>query len=624
MSGVCGIVRLDGRMADAAELTALLARLEARGPDGSRIAATGPAALGCAVLATTPEALFEQLPLEHGETGCLITADARLDNRAALIAALGLAETRRVIGDGELILRAYLKWGVDCPRHLLGDFAFALWDPRHSRLLCARDQLGMRQLLYHHQPGALFAYATEAEALLAHPDVPERINEGRIADFLEDLEAYDLTSTFFRDILRLPPAHAMVVEAQGDVRMWRYWEPEPPARLNLGSDEAYAEAFLEVFTEAVGARLRAPEGKLGSMLSGGMDSGSVTAVASGLLKQSGAPPLATFSATCAAPDCVETRTIRLAQTMDHLAPRDVPIEEFDTFAEDLLRLSQFRGEPFDGHMVMLRAIYLAAHKAGITVMLDGACGDTTLMADDMVAWRLRRGDFAGAWREAAGGRRFWGPHAPALPAFFAGARHVIVPDWLRMLRRTITSANQRRRRDKASLVAAALAERVDMPARRAAHARHVALKLDGRCEDRRALVTHPYAVVGRERYDRVAAPLGIEPRDPFLDRRVLAFCLSLPPDQVEWDGWPKAILRRAMAGRLPDGVRWRTGKEHVGWRFDDSMHAHWLTRTASGWTRRLAPFVDEKRLTVAESSRNDELAVATRMTLGYLSWWMSR
>lgn len=624
MSGLCGIVRLDGREADPAELGPVMTRLEARGPDGARIATSGPAALGCALLATTPEALVEPLPFEHGESGCLVTADARLDNRVQLMAALGLSETRRTIGDGELILLAYLKWGIDCPQHLLGDFAFALWDPRHRRLLCARDQLGVRQLLYHHQPDLLFAFATEAEALLAQRDVPERINEERIADFLEDLEAYDLTSTFYRDILRLPPAHALVVDPGGAMRMWRYWELQPPTRLTLGSDEAYAEAFLEVFTEAVGARLRAPAGKLGSMLSGGMDSGSVSAVAAGLLKQAGASPLPVFSATCDTTECAETRTIRMAQTMDHLAPHDIAIEDFNVFADDLLRLSQGHGEPFDGHMVMLRAVYLAAHKAGVCVVLDGACGDTTLMADDMVAWRLRRGDFVGAWREAAGLRRFWGPEYPPMHSFVAGARHVVVPAWLRMLRRNMMSQARQRQQDAASMVAPALAARIDMRARRAAHERHVALRLDGRCDDRRALVTHPYAVVARERYDRVAAPLAIEPRDPFLDRRVLDFCLSLPPDQVEWDGWPKIVLRRAMAGRLPDSVRWRTGKEHVGWRFDDAMNAHWLAQAGSGWSRQLAPFVHEKRLTVAESSRNDELAVATRMTLGYLFWWMSR
>ncbi|MFN4020346.1 MAG: asparagine synthase-related protein [Erythrobacter sp.] len=622
MSGICGTLHPDGRPADRGALAGMMERLARRGPEGSGVWTEGPLALGHTLLATTPEALGEVMPFRHPPSGCVITGDIRIDNRDELLASLALDPHGRVVGDGELVMHAYLKWGADCPGRLLGDFAFAVWDAPRRRLLCARDQMGMRQLIWHHAPGRLFAFATDTDALLAHPEVPARVNEARIADYLEDLEAIDLTSTFYHDLFRLPPAHALVVEA-GGLRQWRYWMPKAPSPLRLGDDQAYAEAFRAVFEQAVRSRLRAPPGKLASMLSGGMDSGSVTAVAAHLLCQTGAPPLPTFSATSAAPDCVETRTIRAAQTMAHLAPHDVAIEDFAAYAEPLLRLSQDSGEPFDGHMAMLRAVYLAAHKAGATVMLDGASGDSTLMADDMIAWRLRRGDIAGAWREAVGGQRFWGKELVPLSAFVAGARWVLVPEWLRKLRRMVGAKTSEQRRNRASAVAPALARRVDMPARRAAHARHVALRLDGRCDDRRPLVTHPYCVIARERYDRVAGPLAIEPRDPFLDRRVLAFALSLPPDQIEHDGWPKIILRRAMAGLLPDEVRWRTGKEHVGWIFEEALVNHWLAEPGQHWDAILQQYVSPERLTLVQTSRLDELAVATRICLSYLAWWMA-
>lgn len=623
MSGICGIVRCDGRPADPGELRGMLQHLSTRAPEGSAVWCAGTAALGHARLATTPEAAIEALPLRHPPSDCVITGHIRIDNRPELLEALRLDPKNRMIGDGELLLHAYLKWGTECLDRLLGDFAFAIWDAPRRRLFCARDQAGMRRLVFHHAPGKLFAFATEPEALLAHRAIPRWINEARIADYLEDLEAYDLSSTFYRDLQRLPPAHALVFEGDG-LRMWRYWEPATPATLRLGSDGAYAEAFLEVFTEAVKVRLRAPAGKLGSMLSGGMDSGSVTAAASQLLHVAGLPPLPTFSATSNDPDCVETRTIRAAQAMAHLAPHDIAIEDFASYADELRHLSQHGGEPFDGNMAMLRAVYLAAHKTGITVMLDGASGDSTLMADDMVAWRLRRGDIAGAWREAVGGQRFWGEEAAPLATFLAGARWVMVPEWLRHLRRKAGAKAQEQRRDRTSLVHPALARKIDMHARRAAHARHIALRLDGRCEDRRALVMHPYAVVARERYDRVAAPLAIEPRDPFLDRRLLAFCLALPADQIEHAGWPKIILRRAMAGLLPDAVRWRTGKEHIGWQFNEALFAHWHGDADTNWPSQLQEFVRSERLTLAASPRQDHLAVATRMTLSYLWQWMSR
>jgi asparagine synthase (glutamine-hydrolysing) len=92
-------------------------------------------------------------------------------------------------------------------------------------------------------------------------------------------------------------------------------------------------------------------------------------------------------------------------------------------------------------------------------------------------------------------------------------------------------------------------------------------------KERARSVDHPYLTVGRERYDRVASAVAVEPRDPFLDRRVVGFCLTLPGEQKLREGWPKIVLRRAMADRLPDAVRWRTGKEHLGWAFTSSLIA---------------------------------------------------
>ena len=158
-------------------------------------------------------------------------------------------------GDAGLALAAYLEWGEGCVEHFLGDFAFAVWDPRHRRLFCARDHMGMRQLIYHHSPGRFFAFATEPRAILVLPQVPYRINEARIADYLvEELEGIDKTSTFFEEVYRLPPAHTLTVTPEG-MRQRRYWALEAGPELRLASDDEYAEAFLEVFTEAVRCRL---------------------------------------------------------------------------------------------------------------------------------------------------------------------------------------------------------------------------------------------------------------------------------------------------------------------------------------------------------------------------------
>lgn len=615
MSGLCGIVCLDGRTADPDELAPILARLETRGPEGSRIAASGPAVLGCAMLATTPEALIEQLPFEHRETGCLLTGDVRLDNRDQLVTALGLADTRCTIGDGELILLTYLKWGIDCPKHLLGDFAFALWDPRHRRLLCARDHASMRPLVYHHAPGRHFALASDPRALLTHGEIRCEINEERVADFLENRESFDFTSTFFRGIFRLPPAHALMIE-DDRLRIWQYWQLEPPSRLHLPSDAAYADALREVFTEAVSARLRSA-GPVGSMLSGGMDSGAVVAVASRLLQSHGLPPLSTFSAVSNDPSCVETRAIRAAQTMAHIDPVSIGPDDFPDYAEDLARMIRKMGEPFDV-MPWNAAAYLAARRKGIKVVLDGAGGDSLFDADNMVAWNLRRGRLAQAWREARGERMFYGPTVSATETMLIGARHVIVPQGLRDLKRRLGAEARQRAADRASLLAPELMHRIAVHDRREAFKRKISVRLDGRCDDRRALVLHRYILAARERYDRIAAQAGVEARDPFLDRRLIEFVLTLPPEQMLKDGWPKIVMRRAMAGLLPDAVRWRVGKEHVGWQFTEALEATGMIEPTAHGFARAAKFLAVDRVNGASQRKESDLAVAALHPLRYI------
>lgn len=586
MSGIFGLLNTDGAPIAERDLARMAAPLERRGPEGTGIWYDGVAGLGHTLLATTPEAVHERLPLRHPASGCVITADARLDNRPELLSALGLHDRTADIGDAEVILRAYLAWGEACLERLLGDFVFAIWNPRVHTLFCARDHFGLRPIYYHHTPGRFFACASEPRAILNLPQTPYRINEGRIADFLvNELEGIDKTSTFFEEVYRLPPAHTLTVTPEGITKLC-YWTLEPGPELRLRSDEDYAEAFLEVFTEAVRCRLRSA-GPVGSMLSGGMDSGSVVAVARGLLAEQGRGPLLTFSAVGPDPDtCVETRAIHAAMTMDGLAPHTICFSDLDALMPELEELTWDLDEPFDNHMTLPRAVYLTARRAGVKVVLDGVGGDIVLAEGTHLARLLRRGRWWKAWHEAVLQDRFWGGHYPAWQSFYHSARTAFVPDSARRLRHRLTAAGRMRRRVeqrmRGVLIHPAFAARISLSGRLAVLDGHGSPGLMpdyGR--ERAKAVLHPYQTVGRERYDRVAATLALEPRAPFLDRRLVEFCLQLPGGQKLDEGWPKAILRRATVNRLPDAVRWRRGKEHLGWSFTEALMGHMQERLRS-------------------------------------------
>jgi asparagine synthase (glutamine-hydrolysing) len=582
MSGIFGIFNQDGAPVPAGDLNAMASLLTRRGPDGTGIWNEASVGLGHTLLATTPELVFERQPWRHIGSGCTITADVRLDNRAELLSALGLTDRAGVTGDAELIVAAYLAWGERCLDRLLGDFAFAIWDPSQHRLFCARDQFGMRPLYYHHSPGRFLVFASEPRAMLALPQVPYRINEGRIADFLvSQLEGIDKTSTFFEEVFRLPPAHALSVTPEG-VREWRYWALEPGPELRLATDQDYAEAFLEVFTEAVRCRLRSA-GPVGSMLSGGMDSGSVTAIARTILAEAGQGPLPTFSAVGPDPEvCVETRTIHAALTMDGLDPHLVSFTDLDPLMPGLAASTWDVDEPFDIWMTLIRAMYLAAHARGIKVVLDGVGGDVILSEGSYIARLLGAGHWWTAWRETAGQRAFWGNGYSVWRELGRSTRTAFTPTWLRRWARAHPLRARRRLRDnlRHSLIHPDFAARVGLSGRLRALDAHADRggPLFSHARERARAIEHPYLTVGRERYDRVASAVAVEPRDPFLDRRVVAFCLSLPDDQTMQRGWPKAVLRRAMAGKLPDAVRWRRGKEHLGWDFTQALMARMKER----------------------------------------------
>ena len=146
MSGITGIFRRDGQDVDQADINNMNDKISHRGPDGSRIWCEGQVAFGHQMLHTTPESLQEILPFEDKESGLVITADARIDNRKSLSLKLGI-EDNKYVSDSYFILKAYEKWGEKCPEKLLGDFTFAIWDENRETLFCARDHMGVSLLL---------------------------------------------------------------------------------------------------------------------------------------------------------------------------------------------------------------------------------------------------------------------------------------------------------------------------------------------------------------------------------------------------------------------------------------------------------------------------------------------
>ncbi len=286
MSGFVGILCLDGAPVDRQILQRLTDFLSFRGPDARNIWVSGNMGLGHALLRTTEESKNERQPFTLSDD-VWIVADARVDAQRELIAQLQASGQTVSAGvpDVELILRSYKVWGENCVEHLLGDFAFAIWDGPQQRLFCARDQMGVKCFYYAHI-GTFVIFSNTLDCIRQHPAVSDRLNDLAIADFLLFEMNLDQGSTSFADIQRLPPAHKATWARDGK-QLSRYWVApiEEPVFYKRPSD--YTDRFLELMKEAVGDRLRTP--RVGILMSGGIDSPTIAAVASQLVRASKSP-----------------------------------------------------------------------------------------------------------------------------------------------------------------------------------------------------------------------------------------------------------------------------------------------------------------------------------------------
>jgi asparagine synthase (glutamine-hydrolysing) len=205
-----------------------------------------------------------------------ITANARIDSREELIQKLKHKVTlKQSPTDAELILHAYEAWGDDCVKHLIGDFAFAIWDSRLQRFFCARDHFGVKPFFFTYISNS-FKFSSTLNELRLDPRVSNTLNEAAIGDYLLFGVNQDLSTTTFKDIQRLPPGHTLIITKES-IEMRRYWTPEISAEVRFRDRDSYVERFSELLSAAVKDRLRTD--RVAVLMSGGLDSTSVAAIA---------------------------------------------------------------------------------------------------------------------------------------------------------------------------------------------------------------------------------------------------------------------------------------------------------------------------------------------------------
>ena len=555
MCGLSGFVSLVERRAEAGLVRQMTATLQHRGPDEEGYYVDGPVALGHRRLRIIDFATGQQ-PVAN-ETGTIhVILNGEIYNFRSLTETLKRRGHRfTTSSDTEAIVHAYEEYGEDCVGHLNGMFAFVLWDAEHQTLFAARDRMGEKPFYYAERNG-WFVFGSEIRALLAHPEIRRDLDLRGLSRYLTSGYLPD-PHTILDGVQKLPPGHFLTVTS-GKVSISRYWDlafersrgkPSPGRTV-----DAWAGALWESLCAAVRHRL-VSDVPVGIFLSGGLDSSAVTAAARAVAPDQ---PFKTFSVGFEEATYSEEPFARVVAERLGTEHHQFTFTSADATAL-LGRLGTLLDEPL-ADPAFLPTIHLAHHaRQSVIVALsgDGAdellCGYPTFLAVRPAGWlhRLPRGVVHGAARlvEALPPSSRYGSPSFLLKRFFRGAGHssdlatqimmggLTHPEQERLVSRPVREACAAF--DPAEDITDIMARApLDDPISRTIY-HHCKLYLAGQT---------------LTKMDRATMACGVEVRAPFLDPALIELTGAMPSSAKLSGLDTKSVLKRALAGRLPDAI----------------------------------------------------------------------
>ena len=502
------------------------------------------------MLYTTRESFHEILPFYDDKTDLAITADARIDNRKDLAIELNIGNNED-ISDSYFILKSYEKWGENCPKHLLGDFVFAIWDNNENKLFCARDHMGVKPFYYYLNKN-IFIFSTEIKALFTLSEVPRDLNEKKLALYL-NRDILDKELTFYKDIKSLPGAYSLKITRE-NVEKEIYWKLDPNLTLKMDTEEDYANAFREIFSEAVKCRLRSHY-PIGFELSGGLDSSSIVCMAKKILKKTDKNlKINTFSRVYdKIPESDESFYIQKVIDTGNINPTFLNGDELSPLI-DIETILWHQDQPFfSPNMTAQINSYKKMNDVGVRILLSGEGGDEIVSS---LGYYLRElllnFDLRKFVQELNGNSNKFDEDKYKI--FINEIVFPSTPYFIKKLLRKLFNKNP-------NILNEDFHKKLDLGTEKNIFLDHLG-KLDTK-EYHYFSINNPLSQTIFGIIDRSASISNIEERFPFYDKRIVEFCYSLPIEMKINYGWERYIMRLAMQDILPSEIQWRKQKSNL-------------------------------------------------------------
>ncbi|MCL8207689.1 MAG: asparagine synthase (glutamine-hydrolyzing) [Actinomycetia bacterium] len=526
MCGIGGWVAWDRELSHArAVLQPMADSMACRGPDAEGFFLDGPVAFAHRrLIVVDPAGGAQPMSAQRGGMRYTLVYNGELYNTDELRADLA-ARGHRFHGwsDTEVLLHAYMEWGPEALERLNGIFAFAVYDPAVRRVFLARDRLGVKPLFYALTPAGL-VFGSEIKAVLAHPAVPREVDEEGLAEIFAIGPARTPGVGIFRSVQEVRPGWALSYGANG-LRSWRYWSLE--SRPHEHDPAATVATVRDLLDDTVRRQLVA-DVPVCTLLSGGLDSTAVTALAARHLTASGRGPLMTFSVNFvdqeryfranAFQHDVDAPWARLAAEVLGTRHHEVRLDTADlvrSWPEALVA----RDHPGMADIDISLLLFCREIKTHATVALSGEAAD-----------------------ELFGGYP-WCHRPEALNAgTFPWARRLA--DRIRVLDPGLV-----RRIRPHEYVAARYHDTLAEVPRLAGESPE-----DARIREVLYLNLTWFLPTLLDRKDRMSMASGLEVRVPFCDHRLVEYVWNVPWSLKNLGGVPKGLLREAMRGIVPEPV----------------------------------------------------------------------
>ncbi|MGE5342889.1 MAG: asparagine synthase (glutamine-hydrolyzing) [Candidatus Omnitrophota bacterium] len=457
--------------------------------------------------------------------------------------------------DTEVLLAAYQQWGEDCLNRFDGMWAFVLYDRNRNVLFGSRDRFGVKPM-YYYRDGEYFAFASEIKALLSLPFIEKTINPEAVFDFLV-FDSVNLGDEgFFKGIYELQPSQAFRYNCNSRAfETWNYYTLPVETRwkrFHPAKSDAYVQGVREWVMDAVRFHLRS-DVPVGSALSGGIDSSSVVCVAGRLMN--GGERHCVFTAGFPGLAVDESQWAKMAADHVH-AQWCLTVPQCSEFMEDMEDIAYVQDIPFGSPSVyaQYRVMKLAAEN-GVKVLLDGQGADELFTGYTMyypvffqqMAVHFNFGLLRNEWRQL--------DHAPV-------ERQRLVSDWGKQVRRSVVPyrviLNHRMKRKAHHRLIngdfwETYKQRFDLIRVRDFTSVNVMLAEYFTRQKLGNLLRYE---------DRNSMRFSVEARTPFADSLpLIEYVFGIPAAYKIHDGWSKYLLREAMRGIIPDGIRLRTDKK---------------------------------------------------------------